>query len=77
VSDLRHATGEPPPAGYLNDDAAHLLTALSDLLTGYPERELACGFREAAGRVASELRAKGHDDEHAWDRFIVTSNRNG
>ena len=77
VSDLRHAAGERPPAPYMNDDAGHLLTALADLLTGYPERELGCSWREAAGRVASELRTQGYDDEHAWDRFIVPGNQNG
>lgn len=52
------------------DDIANVLTALADLRKGYPERELAQGWEEAAGRVAKALRDRGHDDGQTWDQFV-------
>lgn len=53
-----------------DDDATALvLTTLADLLNGYPVRELADGWRDAAAQVATKLRKKGHDDDGTWDTF--------
>jgi len=47
-----------------DDDLAQVLTALADLLNGYPERELADGWREAAARISDYL---GNED--SWGVF--------
>lgn len=51
------------------DDLAHLLTAMADTLSGYGPRDFAAGWREAAARLATDLRAEGVDDETTWNEF--------